>query len=99
MTSSTSRERSALRVLEFLFHEGPASREEVIRATALSRATVSKVVGDLQVQGLVAERRVPAPAGGRSGRPPALLAVNPDLGAFAGVDFGHSSVRMAIADA
>lgn len=98
MTAPGARERSALRVLEFLWRGGPANRVDVVRATDLSRATVSKLVGELQAQGLVAERRSPVAMAGRSGRPPTLLAVNPELGAFGGVDFGHGSVRVAIAD-
>jgi predicted NBD/HSP70 family sugar kinase len=98
MSTPGPRERSALRVLEFLFREGPANRVDVIRATSLSRATVSKLIGELQAQGLVAEQRAPLTVAGRSGRPPTLLALNPELGAFGGVDFGHSSVRVAIAD-
>ena len=85
-------------MLDYLFREGPAHRVDVIRATSLSRATVSKLIGELQAQGLVAERRTPLTVAGRSGRPPTLLALNPALGAFGGVDFGHSSVRVAIAD-
>ncbi|MFL5861500.1 MAG: MarR family transcriptional regulator, partial [Solirubrobacteraceae bacterium] len=46
--------RSALRVLDFLWREGPANRVDVMRGTALSRATVSKLVGELQAHGLVA---------------------------------------------
>lgn len=99
MSSPSARERSALRVLEFLWREGPANRVEVMRGTALSRATVSKLVGELQGQGLVAEWRGPPGEAPRSGRPPTLLAVNPAIGTFGGVDFGHSSVRVAIADA
>jgi predicted NBD/HSP70 family sugar kinase len=94
----TARERSALRVLDYLFRAGPASRVDIIRATALSRATVSKLIGELQAQGLVTEQRPALTVAGRSGRPPALLTLNPELGAFGGVDFGHSSVRVAIAD-
>jgi predicted NBD/HSP70 family sugar kinase len=98
MTAPTARERNALRVLDFLFREGPASRVDVIRATELSRATVSKLIGELQAQGMVAEGRAPLTVAGRSGRPPTLLTLNPAVGAFGGVDFGHSSVRVAIAD-
>jgi predicted NBD/HSP70 family sugar kinase len=90
--------RSALRVLEYLFRAGPANRVDVGRGTDLSRATVSKLVGELQAQGLVAERRGPVAVAGRSGRPATLLALNPEIGAMGGVDFGHSSVRIAIAD-
>jgi predicted NBD/HSP70 family sugar kinase len=98
MTASTARERNAMRVLDYLFREGPARRVDVIRATALSRATVSKLIGELQAQGLVAEQGPALTGGGRSGRPPGLLTLNPEIGAFGGVDFGHSSVRVAIAD-
>ena len=98
MSPPTTRERNALRVLDYLFREGPAPRGDVVRATSLSRATVSKLIGELQAQGLVAETGEPLTAVGRSGRPPTLLALNPELGAFGGVDFGHSSVRVAIAD-
>jgi predicted NBD/HSP70 family sugar kinase len=98
MPAPTARERNALRVLDYLFREGPARRVDVIRATALSRATVSKLVGELQAQGLVTEQGSALTADARSGRPPALLTLNPQIGAFGGVDFGHSSVRVAIAD-
>ncbi len=86
-------------MLDYLWREGPARRVDVIRATALSRATVSKLIGELQAQGLVAEQRR-GPDGRRAlpGGPPTLLALNPEIGAFGGVDFGHSSVRVAIAD-
>jgi predicted NBD/HSP70 family sugar kinase len=98
MAASTARERNALRVLDYLFREGPARRVDLIRATALSRATVSKLIGELQAQRLVVEQGPALTAGGRSGRPPGLLTLNPEIGAFGGVDFGHSSVRVAIAD-
>ncbi len=97
MAVPTARERNALRVLDYLFREGPARRVDVIRATGLSRATVSKLIGELQAQELVAEER-PALSVAGPGRPPTLLTLNPKLGAFGGVDFGHSSVRVAIAD-
>ena len=98
MAAPGARERNALRVLDYLFREGPTRRVDVIRATGLSRATVSKVIGELQAQELVAEHRAALAVAGRSGRPPALLSLNPGIGAFGGVDFGHSSVRVAIAD-
>ena len=98
MAAPTARERKALRVLEYLFREGPARRVDVIRATGLSRATVSKLIGELQAQELVAEQRAALAVAGRSGRPPTLLTLNPQIGAFGGVDFGHNSIRVAIAD-
>jgi predicted NBD/HSP70 family sugar kinase len=92
------RDRTALRVLDYLFRAGPANRLDVVRGTALSRATVSKLVGELQAQGLVAEQ--PAPVGGeaRAGRPPTLLALNPAIGAIGGIDFDHQGVGVGVAD-
>jgi predicted NBD/HSP70 family sugar kinase len=85
------------RVVSYLFRTGPAARDEVMRGTELSRATVSKLVGEMQAQGVVVE--LPAPArSGRAGRPTSLLTIEPSLGAVGGIDFGHGSVRAAIAD-
>jgi predicted NBD/HSP70 family sugar kinase len=92
------RERTALRVLDYLFRAGPANRVELVRATDLSRATVSKLVGELQAQGLVDERPAPVLEAGRAGRPPTLLALNPGIGAIGGIDFDHDAVGVAIAD-
>ncbi|MGI8714350.1 MAG: ROK family protein [Solirubrobacteraceae bacterium] len=85
------------RVVAYLFRAGPAARDEVMRGTELSRATVSKLVGEMQAQGVVVE--LPAAArSGRAGRPTSLLTIEPGLGAVGAIDFGHSSVRVAIAD-
>jgi predicted NBD/HSP70 family sugar kinase len=92
------RDRTALRVLDYLFRAGPANRVELVRATDLSRATVSKLIGELQAQGLVDERPAPVAAAGRAGRPPTLLALNPAIGAVGGIDFDHQAVGVGIAD-
>jgi predicted NBD/HSP70 family sugar kinase len=92
------RDRTALRVLDYLFRAGPANRVELVRGTDLSRATVSKLVGELQAQGLVAEQPGPASAEARAGRPPTLLALNPAIGTIGGIDFDHESVGVGVAD-
>ncbi|HZE04511.1 MAG TPA: ROK family transcriptional regulator [Solirubrobacteraceae bacterium] len=92
------RERSALRVLEYLWRQGPASRVDVVRGTALSRATVSKLVGELCAQGMVTESPALLSSTGRAGRPPSLLALNPAVGAVGGIDFDHHVVWLAVAD-
>jgi predicted NBD/HSP70 family sugar kinase len=84
------------RVVEYLWRAGPAARAQVVRDTRLSRATVSKLVGELQSDGLVAQR--PSPSGGRAGRPESLLAISPELRTVGGIDFGHGCVWVAIAD-
>lgn len=86
------------RVVEYLWREGPVARAQVVRDTRLSRATVSKLVGELRAAGLVEERRAPLRSEGRSGRPTSLVAIEPTLAAVGGIDFGHGSVRVALAD-
>jgi predicted NBD/HSP70 family sugar kinase len=98
MTPGGPRERTALRVLDYLFRAGPANRVDLVRGTDLSRATVSKLVGELQAQGLVDERPAPVSQEGRAGRPPTLLALNPEIGAIGGIDFDHEAVGVGIAD-
>jgi predicted NBD/HSP70 family sugar kinase len=87
-------------VVDCLWRAGPVDRAQVVRDTRLSRATVSRLIGELQSDGLVDERPAPRPAsrGGRAGRPTSLLTIDPGLGAVGGIDFGHSSVRVALAD-
>jgi predicted NBD/HSP70 family sugar kinase len=84
------------RVLAYLWRAGPAARAQVVRETRLSRATVSKLVGELQSGGMVAQTA--SPSDGRAGRPQTLLAIQPSLASVGGIDFGHGSVRVALAD-
>ncbi|HEX3834971.1 MAG TPA: ROK family transcriptional regulator [Solirubrobacteraceae bacterium] len=84
-------------VVDCLWREGPLDRAQVVRDTRLSRATVSRLIGELQAEGLVDERPAPRTSG-RSGRPTSVLAIEPRLAAVGGIDFGHGSVRVALAD-
>ncbi|MBX5441910.1 MAG: ROK family transcriptional regulator [Solirubrobacteraceae bacterium] len=91
------RRRNRLRIVDELRRAGSASRVELIRATGLSRTTVSKLVAELQADGLVVER--PAPGEGSAvGRPPMALSLTPAAGTAVGLDFGHAFVRVAVAD-
>lgn len=92
------RQRNRLRIIDVL-RRGSASRVDLVRDTGLSRTTVSKLVAELQAEGLVVERSAPAspPANG-IGRPPVALTLNPAAGAAVGIDFGHDLVRVAVAD-
>jgi predicted NBD/HSP70 family sugar kinase len=93
------RERNRVEVIDVLRRRGTASRAEIARTTGLSRSTVGSLVADLQARGLVVEREVDAaPAGPSGGRPGVLLALDPSAGLALGVDFGHSHVRVALAD-
>jgi predicted NBD/HSP70 family sugar kinase/biotin operon repressor len=90
------RELNRLRVVEALRRRGNASRGEIADATGLSRTTVTTLVADLQVRGLVIETG--ASNGRGRGRPPVQLRLDPSAGAAIGIDFGHSHVHVAVAD-
>jgi predicted NBD/HSP70 family sugar kinase len=94
------RERNKLRVIETLRQQGTASRSELARVTGLSRTTITSLVAELQQRGLVVEQ-APGESGtgpaGR-GRPPTLLRLDPSAGTALGVYFGHTHLRVAVAD-
>lgn len=86
-------------VVDALRRNGAASRAELARATGLSRATISTLTAELMKDGLVVEREGDRDAEShRAGRPPVLLALDPRAGTVLGIDFGHSHVRVAVAD-
>jgi predicted NBD/HSP70 family sugar kinase len=75
------------------------SRAQIAVDTALSRATVSSVVDELQSAGLVladdsANGRRPA----QTGRPPGLVRLNERAGTAVGIDFGKRHLRVVVAD-
>jgi predicted NBD/HSP70 family sugar kinase len=92
-------QRHRLLLIATLRRVGTASRAEVARLTGLSRTTISKLVSELQAEGLVSERadreQPRAPTGGRPG---VLLALTKSAGVVLGIDFGHTHVRVALAD-
>jgi predicted NBD/HSP70 family sugar kinase len=86
-------------VLGLLGGEGPMSRADLVRASGLSRSTVSSLVADLIRTGYVVETNDRGrPHKGGSGRPPVLVALSAPAGGVAGVDIGHQHVRVAVAD-
>jgi predicted NBD/HSP70 family sugar kinase len=94
------RELNRLRVVDALRRRGTASRTDLARLTGLSRTTVATVVADLQARGLVVDLpddQAQPPATGR-GRPPMMLRLDASAGAALGIDFGHTHLRVAVAD-
>jgi predicted NBD/HSP70 family sugar kinase len=86
-------------VLGLLAGEGPMSRADLVRASGLSRTTVSSLVAELIRGGQVTETDDRArPHKGGSGRPPVVVRLSAPAGAVAGVDVGHGHVRVAVAD-
>jgi predicted NBD/HSP70 family sugar kinase/biotin operon repressor len=86
------------RVVELLRTRGALTRADLARLLNVSRATVSTVVAALQADGLLVESGAGGGAQQRRGRPGSLLTLNPSAGAVVGVDFGHTHVRVIVAD-
>jgi predicted NBD/HSP70 family sugar kinase len=93
------REEGRLRVLQALYDSAAASRPELVRATGLSRATVSSLVADMIAAGFVCEDNGLAEPENRStGRPAQPLSLNPSAAYAVGADIGHKHVRVALCD-
>lgn len=93
-----SRHRHRLDLIDVLRRAGDASRAELAEAANLSRATVSGLVSELVAEGVVTERADEESAPGATGRRPTRLSLTNTLGYVVGVDFGHTHLRVALAD-
>src|SRR5260370_7711088 len=71
--SNTIRDINRQIVLNYVRELGPISRAEIARETALQRSTISLIVNELRVDGLVEQ----ASAESTSGRPPTFLSLPP----------------------
>jgi predicted NBD/HSP70 family sugar kinase len=93
------RESSRGLVIDALRQLGLASRQDLVLATGLSRATLVKLLPDLIDSGLVIEesgertRRA-----GRTGRRPVMLRLDPTAGTIVCVALRGESIEVAIAD-
>jgi predicted NBD/HSP70 family sugar kinase len=85
-------------VLNALRARGALSRAAIAEHAALSRATVSSILGELQDAGLVVASDPRAESDGHVGRPPALVRLDPSAGAAVGIDFGKRHLRVVLAD-
>ncbi|MBO9534242.1 MAG: ROK family transcriptional regulator [Solirubrobacteraceae bacterium] len=94
----STRARNRLQVLDALRSSGTASRADLARKTGLSRSTVSGLINELIADGLVIDRDETQSAGAQGGRPGALLSLDRSAGTALAIDFGHSHLRVAVAD-
>ncbi len=87
------------RVLDTVFDVSPApiSRAEIVRSTGLAKPTVSSLMAELEVVGLV-RMNDPGKAVGDMGRPPALYEIEPGAGYVLGADIGATKIIVGIAD-
>jgi predicted NBD/HSP70 family sugar kinase/biotin operon repressor len=92
------RESNREKVVKALQTLGVASRADIARWTGLSRSTVSSIVAELHDVGVVVDRENSGRGAAGSGRPPALIALDPAAGYALGVDFGKRHLAVALAD-
>ena len=98
------RARNRHRVVEVLRRQGRVSQADIARATGLSRSTISTLVLELRTAGLVTEFEdgrkdaMPSRRSAPGGRPAVLLGLDDSAGTAVGIDFGHSHVRVGIAN-
>jgi predicted NBD/HSP70 family sugar kinase len=92
--SNTIRDINRQIVLNYVRERGPISRAEIAHETALQRSTVSLIVEELRVDGLIEE------VSGEStgGRPPILLSLRTADAVAIGVDVGTNRTIVATSD-
>ena len=92
--SNTIRDINRQIVLNYVRERGPISRAEIAHETALQRSTVSLIVEELRVDGLIEE------VSGEStgGRPPILLSLRTADAVAIGVDLGTKRTIVAASD-
>ncbi|WP_159085821.1 ROK family transcriptional regulator [Aeromicrobium chenweiae] len=96
----TLRRRNRGLVLRAVQSGGATSRVDIVRATGLSRTTVSSLVNELLAEGLLAEGtdRAGRPSVNQTGRPPTRLTLEPSSGTVLGIHLRHDGIRLALAD-
>src|SRR5918992_1694105 len=92
--SNTIRDINRQIVLNYVRERGPISRAEIAYETALQRSTVSLIVEELRVDGLIEE------LSGEStgGRPPILLSLRTADAVAIGIDLGTTRTIVATSD-
>ncbi|HET9524941.1 MAG TPA: ROK family protein [Pyrinomonadaceae bacterium] len=92
--SNTIRDINRQIVLNYVRERGPISRAEIAHETALQRSTISLIVEELRIEGLIEE------LSGEStgGRPPILLSLRTADAVAIGVDVGTNRTIVATSD-
>jgi len=86
-TPQSIRYLNETRVLDLLLKLGAMSRAEIARRAGLNRSSMGSIIAGLMEAGLVRERSQ-ASANGQVGRPGIAVEINPDGGAFVGIEIG-----------
>jgi predicted NBD/HSP70 family sugar kinase len=94
-TNQHARQRNLQAALQCIYREPVVSRADISRLTGLTRATVSNLVAQLVRDGLVQEL---GPGTSSGGKPPTLLALDPDGRQIAALDLSRRPFRGALFD-
>lgn len=94
-TRSQTRSNNLRLALQIIYSEGPTSRAAVARASNLTPATASDLVDELIEIGLVIEAGTGPSAGGK---PPKLVAANPEGRSMIALDISSSRFQGAVVD-
>ncbi len=92
-TREQTRAHNSQLILKAIYDQGPISRADLARFSALTRTTVSDVVGELIAQNLVAEVGRGPSVGGK---PPRLLNAVDDSRLLIGLDLANSEFRGSV---
>ncbi len=96
----SARERTRADLYRRIRAGANVTRGDLVEATGLARSTVNSAVARLLSDGLITETEVETKGpGSGSGRPAVQLRPKASGEPVGGIDFGHSHLRVAIADA
>lgn len=96
MDIPTTRDHNRASVIDVISKEAPITRERIIARTRLSKATVSRMVEELRVDGLLSDG--PVAEGEGRGRRSTAVDLAPGTGFAVGVDLGQRLTRVLVAD-
>lgn len=94
-TRSSARDHNRQAVIRALLREGAVTRTELVESTGLAKPTISAIVRDLELDGLVHQT---GRTRGHVGPPAAVYAVNPDVAHVIGVDLGGTKILAGVAN-
>lgn len=94
------RHANRVRMLQALLRHPARSRADLGRSLGLSRATVTALLNELELAGMVEQQRheLDDDAPPAIGRPPLQVSLAPTAAYAVGLDFGHRHIRSAVCD-
>jgi predicted NBD/HSP70 family sugar kinase len=92
---SGMRDQNERLVLSLVQQHGSLAKTEIARMTRLSAQTVSVIMRELEVEGLLIRQ---APMRGKVGQPSIPMALNPDGAYFIGLKIGRRSAELVLID-